>query len=124
MVHDVYLTGRRYKWSLWDDWFLGKFLIDKQNNSAELGYWIGKPYWNSGYATEASRAVLKYGFEVLGLNRIHASHFRRNPASGRIMEKIGMKYEGCLRQHFKKWGKFEDLETYGILRSEYATAND
>ena len=47
--------------------------------------WIGKPYWNQGYCTEAARAVLKYGFAVLGLNRVHASYMTRNPASGRVI---------------------------------------
>jgi ribosomal-protein-alanine N-acetyltransferase len=93
--------------------------IDRQSERAEIGYWIGKSYWRNGYGTEAARAVVKYGFEVLGLNRIHAKHFKRNAASGRIMQKIGMKHEGCHRQHFKKWGNFEDFELYGILRSEY-----
>jgi len=93
--------------------------INKEHENAGLGYWIGKPYWNQGYCTEAARAVLKYGFEVMGLNRIHATHYTRNPASGRVMQKIGMKHEGTLRQHVKKWGKFEDCETYGILRIDY-----
>jgi len=93
--------------------------VDKQNEVAELGYWIGKPYWNQGYCTEAAQAVLRYGFEVLGLNRIQARHFTRNPVSGRVMQKIGMNHEGHLRQAVKKWGKFEDWESYGILRSEW-----
>ena len=98
--------------------------INKEYESAELGYWIGKPYWNNGYCTEAAQATLRYGFEVLGLNRIHATHMTRNPASGRVIQKIGMKHEGCLRQHIKKWGQFEDFEAYGILRSEYTASND
>ena len=98
--------------------------IDRQSEHAEIGYWIGKPYWRNGYGTEAARAVVKYGFEVLGLNRVYAKHFRRNPASGRIMQKIGMKHEGCHRQHFKKWGNFEDFELYGILRSEYEVGSN
>jgi ribosomal-protein-alanine N-acetyltransferase len=93
--------------------------ISGQHQHAELGYWIGKPYWNDGYCTEAAGAVLRYGFAELGLNRIYAQHMGRNPASGRVMEKVGMQYEGCLRQHFKKWGVFEDVRRYGILRSEY-----
>lgn len=93
--------------------------LDKLNENAEVGYWIGKPYWNQGYCTEAARAVLRYGFEVLGLNRIYAYHMTRNPASGRVMQKIGMKHEGYLRQHLERWGKFEDCELYGILRSEF-----
>jgi len=98
--------------------------IAKSFERAELGYWIGKPYWNQGYCTEAAQAVLKHAFKVLGLNRIYATYFTRNPASGRVMQKIGMKYEGCLRQHVKKWGRFEDLKSYGILRSEYTGLSD
>jgi len=93
--------------------------ISAQHERAELGYWIGKPYWNQGYGTEAARAVLEYGFSVLSLNRIHGCFLKRNPASGRVMEKIGMSYEGCLRQHDKKWEQFEDIVIYGILRSEW-----
>ena len=94
-------------------------IIRADNDRAALGYWIGKPYWNSGYCTEAARAVLRYGFEELGLHRIHASHLARNPASGRVMEKLGMTREGLLRQHVKKRGVFEDNVEYGILKSEY-----
>ncbi|UCB42075.1 MAG: GNAT family N-acetyltransferase [Dehalococcoidales bacterium] len=96
--------------------------INTQHEKAEIGYWTGKPYWNLGYCTEAARAVLKHGFIILGLNRIYATHFTRNPASGRVMQKIGMKHEGHLRQHAKKWGNYEDFETYAILRSEYETS--
>jgi [ribosomal protein S5]-alanine N-acetyltransferase len=86
---------------------------------AELGYWIGKPYWGNGYCTEAARAVLEYGFTTLKLNRIHAHHFKRNPASGRVLEKLGMVHEGFARQHVKKWDIFEDIVLYGILKSEW-----
>ena len=85
----------------------------------ELGYWVGKPYWGRGYCTEAARAVLRYGFETLALQRIFARYMVTNPASGRVMEKIGMQREGCLRQHVDKWGQYVDLNLYGILREEY-----
>jgi ribosomal-protein-alanine N-acetyltransferase len=93
--------------------------INKEHENAELGYWIGKPYWNNGYCTEAAKAVLRYGFETLGLNRIHAGHFKRNAASGNVIRAVGMLYEGRLRQHIKKWNKFEDVELYGILKADY-----
>ncbi len=93
--------------------------IDGENNNAELGYWIGKPYWGQGYCTEAARAVVGYGFEAIGLHRIHSTHFSHNPASGRVMQKIGMCYEGCCRQHILKWGKFVDIVQYGVLRSDW-----
>lgn len=86
---------------------------------AELGYWIGKAHWGKGYCTEAARAVLECGFTTLRLHRIHASHLPRNPASGRVMEKLGMRHEGLRRGHVKKWGVFEDIEQYGILRDEW-----
>lgn len=89
------------------------------HDRAELGYWIGKPFWGHGYATEAAAAVLRYGFDVLGLNRIHACHFARNPASGRVLEKVGMRPEGISRQHVRRWGRFEDLVQYGMLREEH-----
>ena len=92
--------------------------IDADDQRAELGYWIGKPYWNQGYATEAARALLGFGFEQLRLNRVYAHHFARNPASGRVMQKIGMTHEGRLPQHVRKWDAFEDLELYGILRDQ------
>ncbi len=94
-------------------------VVQPQHQRAELGYWVGKPYWNQGYCTEAARALLGYGFERLGLNRVYSHHFARNPASGRVMQKIGMTHEGRLRQHVKKWDVFEDLVQYGVLRSEY-----
>lgn len=93
--------------------------IDKVNHNAELGYWIGKPYWGQGYCTEAAKAVLQYGFEVMGLHRIHSLHFSHNPASGRVMQKIGMSYEGFRPQHTRKWGKFMDVVMYGILKSDW-----
>ena len=98
--------------------------LDPGHDRAELGYWIGKPYWNQGYGTEAGRAVVQYGFEVIGLNRIHAAYLKRNPASGRIMQKIGMMYEGCLQQHLKRWETFEDVELYGILKRDYESQRD
>lgn len=93
--------------------------VDQEAERAEIGYWIARPYWGNGYGTEAARAMLKFVFEVMDLNRIHAAHFSNNPASGKIMRKIGMKYEGSRRQHVRKWGELLDWECYGILRNEY-----
>lgn len=92
--------------------------IEAAHSRAELGYWIGKPYWGRGYCTEAAQAVVQHGFLALGLNRIHASRLRRNPASGRVLQKIGMSYEGRRRQHVQKSGVFEDLEGYALLKQD------
>lgn len=95
--------------------------IRSEHKRAEIGYWIGRPYWNNGYCTEAARALLRYGFHELGLNRVHANHFKRNPASGKVMRNIGMQYEGCRREHVVKDSVAEDLEEYAILREEFDT---
>ena len=92
--------------------------IDRTHLQAELGYWIGVPYWGQGFATEAARAVVGYGFEMLGLNRIYAHHMTRNPSSGRVLERIGMRREGVLRERVLKWGRFEDVVIYAVLRSD------
>jgi RimJ/RimL family protein N-acetyltransferase len=99
-------------------------VLNGAHNSAELGYWIGLPYWNNGYATEAARAVLRYGFQTLGLNRIQARYMTKNPASGRVMEKIGMIREGVLRQSLYRFGEFEDAAMYSILQDEYQLSDD
>ena len=91
--------------------------IEPDHRRAELGYWIGVPYWGNGYATEAARAIVNYGFGTLGLHRIFASHFGNNHASARVLTKIGMRHEGSLRAHVLKWGEFLDLEMYGMLAS-------
>jgi len=90
--------------------------VNRRHGRAELDYWVGRPYWGRGYATEAARAVIEYGFFVMGLHRVYAMHFSRNPASGRVMEKCGMVHEGHFREHIRKWGVFEDVDIWGILR--------
>ena len=77
------------------------------------------PYWNRGFATEAARAILAFGFESLELNRIYALHMTVNPASGRVLHKAGMRHEGTLRQSVVKWGDHKDIGVYGILAKEW-----
>lgn len=93
--------------------------LNRQDNRAELGYWIGVPYWGRGYATEAAAEVVRHGFEDLGLNKIYAGYFSRNPASGNVLRKIGMRHEGTLRQQHRKWDEYVDVEFYAILRQEF-----
>lgn len=96
--------------------------ISQQHQHAEMGYWAGVPFWGRGYTSEAARMVLVHSFSTLGLNRVFAHHFARNPASGRVMQKIGMRHEGYLRQHVRKGEQFEDLVLYAILRQEWEAA--
>ena len=98
---------------------IGLASIDADHRCAEMGFWVGVDWWGQGYATEATRALLRHGFEALGLNRIYAHHMTKNPASGRVLEKIGMKREGLLRQAMRKWDNFEDVVLYAILRQDW-----
>ena len=103
-----------------DDAFLGivGLHIQKIHHMAEIGYWIGKPYWGNGYCSEAAARVLAFAFDDLRLNRVYAAAMTRNPASSRVMEKIGMTFEGVLRQHIRKGDAYEDLRYYGIVRTD------
>ncbi|WP_223068378.1 GNAT family N-acetyltransferase [Paenibacillus caui] len=98
--------------------------INKKFDHGELGYWIGRKYNNNGYCTEAAKGIVKYAFEEMKLNRIFARHLGKNPASGKVMKKLGMKYEGLLKQHVRKWGEYEDLVHYGLLKAEYNSENN
>ena len=96
-----------------------RLTLNPIDNHAEIGYWVGKPFWNNGYCTEAARAVVTYGFDVLSLERIFANYMARNPASGRVLSKLGMQQEGYLRRHRRKFGRYEDLIVCGITKAEW-----
>jgi [ribosomal protein S5]-alanine N-acetyltransferase len=93
-------------------------LVFSLNNSAELGYWLGVPYWNHGFMSEATNAVIKAGFSRFELHRIYARHFVRNPASGRVMQKAGMKPIGTMREAWLKDDVYESEIWYDILASD------
>lgn len=85
---------------------------------AEIGYTIGRADWNRGFATEALRAMIAFGFERMALNRIEAQCDVRNVASARVMEKAGMTREGTLRRRMVMHGEPCDVYIYSMLRSE------
>ena len=93
--------------------------LDGNHRNAELGYWVGRKFWGQGYATEAAAAMLEYGFEILGLNRIFAHHMRDNPASGKVLARVGLLEEGMLIEHVLKWGEYKDLFLFGLTRDRY-----
>ena len=98
---------------------IGFMWIQRENASAEVGYSLSRAYWNRGIMTEALQAAIDFGFRSLNLNRIEAQHETENPASGAVMRKCGMKYEGTLRQRLLNKGRFVDVELYAILRGDY-----
>lgn len=86
------------------------------HQKAEIGYWIAKDFWAKGIATEALKAVIDFGFNDLNLNKLYATHYPHNPASGKVMQKCGMVYEARLNQEYCKNGNFLDVIRYCILR--------
>jgi diamine N-acetyltransferase len=94
--------------------------IDWSNRSAEFGIFIGeKTFWNNGYGSEATRLILKHGFETLNLNRIYLHVFESNPRAIHVYEKIGFVREGKLRQANYRNGRYGDELIMSMLRSEW-----
>jgi [ribosomal protein S5]-alanine N-acetyltransferase len=92
---------------------------DREEHCGELGYWIGVQYWNKGFATEAAHALLGFAFGKQGCERITARHFASNPASGRVMQKLGMTLEPSLCGVQQKNGELLEVIGYGISHEEW-----
>jgi len=86
----------------------------------EIGYCLSKDHWNKGIMTEALNAIINFSFIDVGVNRVQAYHHVKNPASGKVMLKSGMKHEGCLKQyHINNQGVFVDCDIYGIVKADF-----
>ena len=93
--------------------------IDENVESVEIGYCIGKEYWNKGIVTEAFSSIIKFLFEEVDVKRIVAKHDTNNPASGAVMKKCGLKFEGVNRKAGKNNTGICDMAVYSILKEEY-----
>ncbi len=104
-----------------DDIFMGMIGLrpEMKHLRAEVGYWIGVPFWGKGYMTEALKRVIQFGFDDLKLNRVGASYRIDNPASGRVMEKAGMQHEGTFYKYSIRDGVPMDLHFRAILREDH-----
>jgi len=89
-------------------------LSDPDGRGAELGYWLGRPWWGRGYATEAAGAVVAWAFDALDVARVYAHCMVRNPASRRVLEKLGMRPVAYLPGYLEKWGVAEDVELFAV----------
>jgi ribosomal-protein-alanine N-acetyltransferase len=94
-------------------------ILTPEHRRAEIGYWLGGDFRGQGYMTEAARAMVAHGFNVLGLESVTAHHLQPNTASGRVMQKLGMKCEGCRRKFYFHRGQYSDIILYSILRDEF-----
>lgn len=96
-------------------------VVDSKDSiqQVEIGYCIGRPWWHQGVMTECFSAVIRFFFEEVGVNRIVARHDPRNPHSGMVMKKCGLRYEGTHRQADKNNQGICDVCVYAILREDY-----
>ncbi|HLI52277.1 MAG TPA: GNAT family protein [Thermomicrobiaceae bacterium] len=96
---------------------------DSNAASAEINAYLSRFYWNQGLVTEAVREVLNYGFHEMGLHRIQACCEPPNVGSARVLEKVGMTYEGTLRQADYDKGEYHDLRIYSVIRGEWGCSS-
>lgn len=94
--------------------------ISEVNSTVEIGYVIGQQWWNRGYTTEAFRSVIDFLFQQVGANRIEARFDICNPASGKVMEKCGLQYEGTHRQSRFVKERYVTQSVYALLLEDYA----
>lgn len=117
-----------YRWAITEkdsDECIGQlayFLVDSKNHFAEIEYCIGSDFQCKGYATEATKAVIKYGFDKINLHKVQICTKTINKASKRVIEKCGFTYEGTLRDYFFFNGDYVGRQFFSMLRSEYEAA--
>jgi [ribosomal protein S5]-alanine N-acetyltransferase len=97
-------------------------VLDHANRTADFGYTFNRRYWNNGYGTEGARALLHFAFSYLGMHRVWATCDVRNLASVRVMEKLGMRREGCFKRDVMQKGEWRDSYLYAILEEEWHLA--
>ena len=123
LANQGYINQNNYIFAirLKPDQFMGGcgLRIEERFERAEIGYWIGTPFWNQGYVTEAVSALIQYGFEELDLNKIYSTHIASNLSSGRVMQKNHMIKEAEMLDHIKKEGTYHTLIQYRLTRDEY-----
>jgi len=123
MAHQGLRKGSNYIFAInlkSDPAFIGGISLSIEPYSrALIGYWIAEPFWNLGYATEATTAIIKFGFEQLNLHKIYSNHMEQNPSSGKVMIKNGMIKEAELKDHISKDGNYHTLIQY-----EYSDKNN
>jgi len=124
-LHQKYRSGEFYDWGI-ELRDTGKMIgtcgftrFDYGNDSGEVGYVINPDYWGRGYATEAVKRVIRFGFDYLSLHRIEAKYMEENVASRRVMEKCGMTFEGVYRDSLFIKGGYVSVGVCAILKSDF-----
>jgi len=113
--------GKGWTWAITqrvDAVLIGAIALEvvREHQRGTLGCWLGVPFWNQGYMSEAAQAIVTFGFDTLGLHRIEAECMSRNPASAKVMQHVGMAFEGTSRGYITKHGAFEDIDRYAVVQ--------
>src|SRR5262249_10599790 len=109
-----------------EDWLIGNCGVrvnDPGLREGNIGYELDSRHWGRGYATEAAGEIVRFGFEELNLHRIRAWCVEENTASGRVLEKVGMRQEGCLREKAFYKDRWWDHRLYAVLDREWKARN-
>ena len=120
-----YEEGKCYRWGIalrTDCSLIGVIELLKFNeidNTCSFAYMLGEDFWNKGYGTEAVKAAFAFAFTELKVSAIHSDHFSDNPASGAVMRKAGMRFQGTVRDKYEKNGRKYDADQYQITASEW-----
>ncbi|MDF2590435.1 MAG: Acetyltransferase, including N-acetylase of ribosomal protein [Anaerocolumna sp.] len=121
----AYERPNRYSWAIVhkaSGEVIGRFFgmhPDDSVSQIEFAYELGQNWWNQGLMTEAVKVVIDFFLKEVGINRIYANHASENPASGKVMQKCGMTYEGTMRQALRCNNGLFDKVNYAILADEY-----
>ena len=127
----INLLQKKYADGSFNDWGLihketGKFIgtcgytsFDTSKNAGEVGYVLAKSFWGQGLAAEAVKAVIDFGFKNFGLVSFFAKHMEGNDASGKVMQKCGMKFEGMYRHSMFIKGEFKNIVVYNVTKEEF-----
>lgn len=120
-----YEAGTCFRWAIArhaDDTIIGiidLLAFDERDSSCSFAYMLGQEFWGQGYATEALQAVLDFAFSQMGIRVVSADHFAKNPASGAVMRKVGMRYIRTIPGKYQKDGIAHDATEYRITKEEW-----
>ncbi len=128
-IHKEFRSGTLFQWGVEaaDGHLVGTCTlarIDLSNRRAELGFALGRAFWGRGYMAAALTVLLEFAFGRLGLHRVFADTDPRNARSIRLLERLGFRREGVLREHYWVQGEPQDGVVYGLLRSEWKSVVD
>lgn len=122
-----YKCKSKYRWAIEHNGevigCISTYYINQINNECNLGYTIGSKFWNKGFATETIKAVIKFLFDEIGLNKFRDNCYNENIGSFKVMKKTGITKEGIFRDHYDKNDKYYNGYLYSIIKKDYLQLN-